>query len=455
MAYKLLIEKYGKIEKAEIVVAPITLLVGDNNSGKSYLLSLLWAFMSGEANYLMYKGLKELLVSKYTDIYSQIIQILSEHNLYMQNKKVEIREADIVNILNDLLDKNKNNIVRSIFNYEGMQIGKIQIESMENRTFEVVRKEESLERTVIKVKIDNIGKMTFNYPNEMDIEERITCSIFESLFKYILQNGRVINATHYLPAARTGFMLAKNTINQVGRKNTFDFVVRGQEEINDPIISPFPKPIIHFLNSLDNLDFEIEKKAYSDIVEWIIANMSHGDVECTDIRSKNFQYIPNDGENGIPLRATSGVVTELTPLILLLKYGRSLHSICYEEPEMCLHPQLQLDMAKLLIRMVNKGINIIATTHSDIIIQHINNVCQLNSISRAKDILEELNLEEDDLIDINKVMIYQFEDDGRSTRVQRITPYNNRFEVSSFVDALGEILEQSINISEVVDSEEE
>ena len=45
MAYKLIVENYGKIERAEIEVTPLTLFVGDNNSGKSYLLSLIWAPM--------------------------------------------------------------------------------------------------------------------------------------------------------------------------------------------------------------------------------------------------------------------------------------------------------------------------------------------------------------------------------------------------------------------------
>ena len=40
--WKLMVENYGKIESAEIEMAPLTLFVGDNNSGKSYLLSLLW-----------------------------------------------------------------------------------------------------------------------------------------------------------------------------------------------------------------------------------------------------------------------------------------------------------------------------------------------------------------------------------------------------------------------------
>ena len=57
MSYKLIVENYGKIEKAELEVAPLTLFVGDNNSGKSYLLSLLWALFSGEENGILYRGM--------------------------------------------------------------------------------------------------------------------------------------------------------------------------------------------------------------------------------------------------------------------------------------------------------------------------------------------------------------------------------------------------------------
>lgn len=43
MWYQLIVDHYGKIEHAKVTVAPLTLFVGDNNSGKSYLLSLIWA----------------------------------------------------------------------------------------------------------------------------------------------------------------------------------------------------------------------------------------------------------------------------------------------------------------------------------------------------------------------------------------------------------------------------
>ena len=41
-SWKLCVEDYGKIKSAEMECAPFTLIVGDNNCGKSYLMSLLW-----------------------------------------------------------------------------------------------------------------------------------------------------------------------------------------------------------------------------------------------------------------------------------------------------------------------------------------------------------------------------------------------------------------------------
>jgi hypothetical protein len=44
--WKLLVEGLGKIERAEVEVHPLMLFVGDNNSGKSYLASVLWGLLA-------------------------------------------------------------------------------------------------------------------------------------------------------------------------------------------------------------------------------------------------------------------------------------------------------------------------------------------------------------------------------------------------------------------------
>lgn len=119
---------------------------------------------------------------------------------------------------------------------------------------------------------------------------------------------------------------------------------------------------------------------------------------------------------------------------------------------MCLHPGLQHEMGKLLVRLVNHGLCMIATTHSDIIVQHINNMCRLKAMSSPGELLEKLGLSEEDVIDLEKIAIYQFTDMGEYATVEKLIPKDGQFQVETFSDALMEILEQT---SEVQDFEGE
>lgn len=450
MAYKLSIERYGKMNNVELEVLPLTLFVGDNNSGKSYLLSLIWAILSGEQNEIITSGLHEILKDNYSALYLQVLNLVKSKDSNIFTEKIVIDEAELEKIINDLFAQNKDALVKSIFNFEGMSIGKIAISITNKRKITIQRANTNGVRQEIRAYWDSekSGKRIV-YADKSAVYMNAVDAVFRAIISYILCSSNEHN-TCYLPAARTGFMLAKNTINEFGRKKAFDFLDVDIEEIEDT--SPFPKTIIHFLNCIDNINTSQKREKYANLVEWITLNMSKGDVDCLESNSGNVAYTPIGENLNIPLRATSGVVTELTPLILLLKYRKELRSLCYEEPEMCLHPQLQLQMARLLIRMVNAGISIAATTHSDIIIQHINNMCELNKLAENEEALKKLDLSKEDLIDSKSVAVYQLADRGASTEVERILPKNGKFEVSSFMRALEKILYQTMDIADIVES---
>ena len=65
--------------------------------------------------------------------------------------------------------------------------------------------------------------------------------------------------------------------------------------------------------------------------------------------------------------------------ILMLKKEKAF--VIIEEPEAHLHPELQQKMARLIINMMNLGIPVWITTHSDTILQHINNMMKLKNHS--------------------------------------------------------------------------
>lgn len=82
MQRRFIIEKFGKIERAEIQVSPLTLFVGDNNSGKSYLLSLLWAIYSAEDTSAIFHNFTQLQIKKKQEVYDQLCKfVLNYHSL--------------------------------------------------------------------------------------------------------------------------------------------------------------------------------------------------------------------------------------------------------------------------------------------------------------------------------------------------------------------------------------
>ena len=40
------VENFAKIKSADVTIAPLMCFVGDNNSGKSYLMSILWGILT-------------------------------------------------------------------------------------------------------------------------------------------------------------------------------------------------------------------------------------------------------------------------------------------------------------------------------------------------------------------------------------------------------------------------
>lgn len=108
MSLKIHVEKFGKIKKADIELTPFTLFVGDNNSGKSYLLSLIWALQSSEIMNFLYRDITVLVNSP---IYKKLFEIIS--NSYIENKELyEKLDTDVfLELLNILLEKTKKSLL--------------------------------------------------------------------------------------------------------------------------------------------------------------------------------------------------------------------------------------------------------------------------------------------------------------------------------------------------------
>ncbi|MCZ9874428.1 ATP-binding protein [Brachyspira hyodysenteriae] len=136
MSYsKLIIKNFGKIKEAEIELSNLILFIGDNNSGKSYLMTLIYGlmkysddivniiFQDKEFIYSLeeYKEMQNI-VTKYIKINENINHGKNILNFFSDSDNKHLLSKNELNIfynfLNQLLNKYKTEILQIIFNDE-------------------------------------------------------------------------------------------------------------------------------------------------------------------------------------------------------------------------------------------------------------------------------------------------------------------------------------------------
>lgn len=89
---------------------------------------------------------------------------------------------------------------------------------------------------------------------------------------------------------------------------------------------------------------------------------------------------PQFGQQALGIHLTSSTVKNLYGLWAWLETrARPGAWLMIDEPELNLHPDNQRQVARLLARLVNRGIRVVISTHSDYIVREINNMIMLGS----------------------------------------------------------------------------
>jgi predicted ATP-dependent endonuclease of OLD family len=119
----------------------------------------------------------------------------------------------------------------------------------------------------------------------------------------------------------------------------------------------------------------------------------------------------------LELSVASSMVQQLSPLVLYLRYlAEPGDLLIIDEPEMNLHPQAQAQFIELLAMLVNAGLNVLFTTHSPYITDHLANLITATKSEDKEAIRDEFYLKSTDaFIPQEKVAIYGFSGENVSS----------------------------------------
>lgn len=427
------VSDFGKIRHAEITLGDFTLFVGDNNSGKTFMMQLL------------YGVLKEL---------RSIDPVLK--GIEKQGEKGLIYGAEWLNSMdlqiNGYLSENKKKIIREIF-HKDIEIGELYfhlVDIKENYICEISDREfdkVSGKKDDIVTKIPGMvaqvcvkdmdtdvqrqkSNIFFHYHPDMKTLKRVLAS---RIWRMILYLGNTINAVNsdllFLPASRTGLQLlskyffAERDRKAVSQISLFDLFVEDDEENKDVTENELglTMPVYDFLQFLlrYNQRAEIDQQN-RDLLGFIENHLIDGQVKHIGDEIYYHPGVIADGKEDIPVYLASSLVNEITPIIKALSGKYNYRYIFYDEIETCLHPLKQGEMARLIIRLVNSGKRMVVSTHSDTMASKLNNLLLLtfseDSEESRKKKLKDLKLDKNDLLVNLKVHVYQFvnQSDGNS-----------------------------------------
>jgi ABC-type multidrug transport system ATPase subunit len=155
--------------------------------------------------------------------------------------------------------------------------------------------------------------------------------------------------------------------------------------------------------------------------------------EYTVTRNDELYYIPKGKRVKLTMDESSSAVRSLLDIGFYLKHiAKPGDLLMVDEPELNLHPENQRRVARLFARLVNLGIKVFITTHSDYIIKELNTLIMLNHDKpRLKLIAEQEGYSQKEFISAEKMKVYIAEEamvklDGGKNKVKRqtLTPAN-------------------------------
>lgn len=433
-AVELEVKNFGPISKGKIDLRPLTVFIGQSNTGKSYLAILIYTlhrlFSERHLRHWYYyrlntRTVKEELTQFYSNNYDQLqkyVESITKKISQSENVKIDIPKQLqhlIGQNFQSLSDQFGREIVRC-FGFDNIDAAIRKGSTKQaNISIRVTNDSENLaveHRAVISAKKAELRSTIpdrLYLPNdargiermmhrmqevvhdtdedEIDYSIRDFIRTFRSLFREQL-TGPFSRSAYYLPADRTGVMHAHNVVVNALIENA---TMAGLKPATaSPMLSGVMADFLEQLISLNDRRFRYarvshpRKRADGSIVSKLEQNILRGTVAVKKSDGTNypqFTYKPKGWKNDLPLMNASSMVSELSPVVLYLKHLVSPEQIMIiEEPESHLHPAIQVEFTRQIAQIVKSGIRVIITTHSEWVLEELANIVRRSELHRTK-----------------------------------------------------------------------
>ena len=336
MRTKIKVKNFAKIEKGTIYLDDFLLFVGDNNSGKTLLMELLYAIVE--------------LIRKWKADCSNVKMTETEYVKYIRFDQNWYKEVE--KKINLYLKENKEKFVLDNFK-SSIPLESVSIEFEDYENFFYIA---TIATKVSLEKQDSNGERTIIFED---------LQLFDNIENVLAHRVLIdIIGIHedeeqlFVPAARAGLQMLYR----------YMFAITTSENTGLPV------PVSEYLDFMQTytkkVSLEVEE---NNLLKFIEGQLLEGKLDY-----EKGQFVFRERDSIIPLNYASSMIHELSVLSSALMSNKKIGYIYYDEVENSVHPLLQGKVACALLRFCNLGKKMIISTHSDTMAGKLNNIILLS-----------------------------------------------------------------------------
>ena len=407
MSLKIHLKNLGILKHAEFSLGDLTVICGENNTGKTYTAYALYGFLeswrkhihfpvsNAQTQSLLTEGGIKIGLAPYVEMADQMLAegckrytdqldtVFAASEGRFRNSKFHI-QTETPNILSKKHE------------------GKVEIEKAPVFTYlKRMRSEE----------------LTVTLAVERERERQINPFFSQEVISSIIGNTIFLDSfpTPFISSTeRTGAAIFRSELD-FARNRLLEEIARAGQKINPQELlskayQSYPVSIgdnVDFLRALQNI---AKRKSFitrehpevlADFVD-IIGG------EYTITQDGQLYYVPKGTRLRLTMAESSSTVRSLVNIGFYLRHvAQKGDLLMVDEPELNLHPANQRRIARLFARLVNLGVKVFITTHSDYIVKELNTLIMLNHDKpHLTRIAEENGYRQFELIRSGQVKVY-------------------------------------------------
>lgn len=410
MSLTIKLKNIGIIEQAEFTLGDLTIICGENNTGKTYTSYVLYGFLRSWPELFHFPISNAQILHLFTEGTSIKIKLPQKTGQLLKTicHNYTSRLDTVLAAPEGTFQNSEFCVLNNDINIRDTRELHSRVEHPQLSDFIVSKHKQSDEIVV------NVGEID----PEVKIESaliKITKQRIDKIIAAIIFWG-VFPNPFISTAERTGINTFRQELNSAWNRRFAEFRF-SQSDPNIDQAELLVKPLQYYPSSIEanmELTHRLEEtaknksfiaKEHPDVLEDFI-DIVGGEYAVT--QNDQLYFIPKGAKTKLTMVGCSSTVRSLSDLSFYIRHvAKKGDLLMIDEPELSLHPENQRRIARLLARLINIGIKVFITTHSDYIIKELNTLIMLNHDKpHLKAIAEENGYQESELIKADQVKVY-------------------------------------------------